>query len=175
MVLFCPHKSRQTTKKQKIMSGFHGGSVAFMKVWLSRVYVRTSMINSDKIFRSGFRVKKQSVIWIPFLSYSYHNSHFLALSTSTMTLQEQALESGLVFRDCEDVPVPQWNAKDWPRLLGDWRFRHASVVINHPDKENTQTVVVLGGTKENQAFTNSVLVLNLDPNEEKKCGWKDLR
>ena len=85
-----------------------------------------------------------------------------------MTLQEQALQSGLVFRDCEDDPVPQWNAKDWPRLLGDWRSRHASVVVNHPDKENTQTVVVLGGTKINQAFTKSVLVLNLDPNEENR-------
>ena len=54
---------------------------------------------------------------------------------------------------------------NWPPLLGGWRYRHATVVLNHPDKVNAQTVVVLGGYRHH-GTTNSVLVLNLD--EENK-------
>ena len=78
-----------------------------------------------------------------------------------MTVQEQAIQSGLVFCDGDTDEAPRWNVNDWPRLLGGWCYGHASVVLNHPEKDNAQTVVVLGGRKQN-GITNSVLVLNLD-------------
>ena len=116
---------------------------------------------------SGIGVKE----WTrsPFLSKSCHNSHFLALSNSTMTSQEQAFQSGLVFSNGSNDEIPQWNENDWPPLLGGWREDHASVVVNHPEKDQAQTVVVLGGWKQHQV-TNSVLVLNLD--EENKQ-WQE--
>ena len=81
-----------------------------------------------------------------------------------MTLRDKALQSGLVFVDDENDLVPQWNTDDWPPLLGGWRAFLASVVLDHPEKYNAQTVVVLGGQKGNRRgdSTNSALVLNLD-------------
>ena len=76
----------------------------------------------------------------------------------TMTLKEQAWQSGLVLLD----ETPRWNEDDWPPLEGGWRERHATVVLDH-------TVVVLGGVKQVGA-TNSVLVLNLaEPNKQ----WRE--
>ena len=80
----------------------------------------------------------------------------------SMTLQEQAWQSGLVLLDERE----EWNTNDWPLLEGGWRDHHASVVIDHPDTDNAsnnnrQTVVVLGGHQQGQGVTNSVLVLNL--------------
>ena len=77
-------------------------------------------------------------------------------------LKEQAWQSGLVLLD----ETLEWNENDWPPLLGGWRCRHATVVLDHSDtndnnNNNRQTVVVLGGSQRNQNFTNSVLVLNL--------------
>ena len=68
----------------------------------------------------------------------------------TMTLKDQAWESGLILSD----ETPEWNENDWPPLVGGWRSHHASVVLDH-------TVVVLGGYKHLQHNVNSVLVLNL--------------
>ena len=68
----------------------------------------------------------------------------------TMTLKDQAWESGLILSD----QTPEWNENDWPPLVGGWRSHHASVVLDH-------TVVVLGGYKHLQHNVNSVLVLNL--------------
>ena len=81
----------------------------------------------------------------------------------SMTLQEQAWQSGLVLFD----ETEEWNENDWPPLKGGWRSFHTSVVLNHTDKDNDsnnwgQTVVVLGGYKQDQAATNSVLVMNVE-------------
>ena len=95
----------------------------------------------------------------------------MALAT-TRTLQQQAWQSGLAFvkRDPTN-DVTQWNVNDWPPLLGGWRRHHASVVLDHPEQhENAQTVVVLGGYKQSQGYTNSVLLLNL-AEESKK--WRE--
>ena len=86
-----------------------------------------------------------------------------------MTLPEQALQSGLVFTNGNNDKVPQWNENDWPPLLGGWRVFHASVVLNHSEKDNAQTVVVLGGY-QNKDATNSVLVLNLDEGNKR---WQE--
>ena len=77
----------------------------------------------------------------------------------TMTLQEQARQSGLVLLD----ETAQWNTYEWPPLVGGWREFHASVVLNHPDEDTKerQTVVVMGGNQQDEGTTNSVLVLNL--------------
>ena len=83
----------------------------------------------------------------------------------TMTLQEQAWQSGLVLLN----ETADWNQNDWPPLKGGWRYNHATVVLDHPDTENNnnnninqgQTVIVLGGFKEDFTITNSVLLLNL--------------
>ena len=81
----------------------------------------------------------------------------------TTTLQEQARQKGLVLLD----ETPEWNESDWPPLQGGWRYRHATVVLNHSDNDDNynnmgQTVVVLGGYQQGQGTANSVLVLNLE-------------
>ena len=87
-----------------------------------------------------------------------------------MTLQEQAWQSGLVLLD------EKWNETDLPPLEGGWRFNHASVVLNHPDqdgndnKDNAQTVVVVGGVNKDWRSTNSVLVLNLAESNQQ---WRE--
>ena len=84
-------------------------------------------------------------------------------STMTMTLQRQAEQSGFCFLDSDNNSLaPNWNTNDWPPLLGGWRRSHASVVLNHPEQDNNaQTLVVLGGDKQGQGYTKSVLLLRL--------------
>ena len=79
-----------------------------------------------------------------------------------MTRKEQAWQSGLVLSD-ERV---EWDENDWPPPKGGLRYGHASVVLDHPDKNDYhnhkgQTVVVMGGVNNDWEITNSVLVLNL--------------
>ena len=88
------------------------------------------------------------------------------------TLKEQAWQSGLVLLD----ETPEWNFEDWPPLEGGWRYRHATVVLDHPDTDGNdnnpkrQTVVVMGGRQQGEYVTNSVLVLNLaNPNKQ----WRE--
>ena len=90
----------------------------------------------------------------------------------TTTQQQHANQSGLAFLDINNNSnEPHWNTSDWPTLLGGWRYSHASVVLDHPDQDNTaQTVVVLGGDKQGQGFTNSVLLMNL---AEKTKQWRE--
>ena len=90
----------------------------------------------------------------------------------TTTLREQAWQSGLVLSD----GTAEWNENNWPPLMGGWRYRHATVVLNHPDTDGNdnnpkrQTVVVMGGRQQGQGYTKSVLVLNLaDPNKQ----WRE--
>ena len=90
------------------------------------------------------------------------NSALGTFATMAITLKEQAWQSGLVLSD----EIPEWNENDWPPLAGGWREDHASVVIDHPDKDKNNTirrqmVVVLGGYKQGLGTTTSVLVLNL--------------
>ena len=90
----------------------------------------------------------------------------------TTTQQQHANQSGLAFLDINNNSnEPHWNTSDWPTLLGGWRRWHASAVLDHPDQDNTaQTVVVLGGYKQNQGLTNSVLLMNL---AEKTKQWRE--
>ena len=90
----------------------------------------------------------------------------------TTTQQQHANQSGLAFLDINNNSnEPHWNTSDWPTLLGGRRRWHASAVLDHPDQDNTaQTVVVLGGKKQNQGFTNSVLLMNL---AEKTRRWRE--
>ena len=90
----------------------------------------------------------------------------------TTALKEQAWQLGLVLSD----GTAEWNENNWPPLMGGWRYRHATVVLNHPDTDGNdnnpkrQTVVVLGGHQQGQGYTKSVLVLNLaDPNKQ----WRE--
>ena len=84
----------------------------------------------------------------------------------TMTLKEQAWQSGLVLSD----NTAEWNENDWPPLEGGWRDYHASVVLNRTDNNQEQTVVVLGGYRQAPGATDSVLVLNLsDPDKQ----WRE--
>ena len=84
----------------------------------------------------------------------------------TTTLQKQAWQSGLVLFD----ETPEWNIEDWPSLEGEWRYRHASVVLNHTDNNQEQTVVVLGGYRTGQGELDSILVLNL---AESNKQWRE--
>ena len=84
----------------------------------------------------------------------------------SMTLKEQARQSGLVLSD----EPPEWNFEDWPPLEGGWRYYHASVVVDHTDNHKEQTVVVLGGYRTGQGELDSILVLNLaDPSKQ----WRE--
>ena len=84
----------------------------------------------------------------------------------SMTLKEQARQSGLVLSDAP----PEWNFEDWPPLEGGWRYYHASVVVDHTDNHKEQTVVVLGGYRTGQGELDSILVLNLaDPSKQ----WRE--
>ena len=84
----------------------------------------------------------------------------------TTTLQKQAWQSGLVLLD----ETPEWNFEDWPPLEGGWRYRHASVVLNHTDSNKEQTVVVLGGYRIGQGELDSIFVLNL---AESNKQWRE--
>ena len=88
----------------------------------------------------------------------------------TMRIQEQALQSGLVLDDCNDHQEPQWQSSNWPPLLGGWRFCHSSVVVKHPDKNNEEIVVVIGGEKAREQISNSVLLLNVNETDKK---WRE--
>ena len=90
----------------------------------------------------------------------------------TTALKQQAKQSGLAFLDSDNNSLaPNWNTNDWPPLLGGWRRHHDSVVLDHPEQDNNaQTVVVLGGYKQNQGLTNSVLLMNL---AEKTKQWRE--
>ena len=90
----------------------------------------------------------------------------------TTTQQQHANQSGLAFLNINNNSnEPHWNTSDWPTLLGGWRRWHVSAVLDHPDQDNTaQTVVVLGGDKQGQGFTNSVLLMNL---AEKTKQWRE--
>ena len=88
----------------------------------------------------------------------------------TMRIQEQALQSGLVLDDCNDHQQPQWQSSNWPPLLGGWRFCHSSVVVKHPDKNNEEIVVVIGGEKAREQMSNSVLLLNVNETDKK---WRE--
>ena len=88
------------------------------------------------------------------------------------TLKEEAWQSGLVLLE----ETAEWNENDWPPLAGGWRYRHATVVLDHPDTDGNdnnpkrQTVVVMGGRQQGEYVTNSVLVLNLaNPNKQ----WRE--
>ena len=88
----------------------------------------------------------------------------------SLTLKEQAGQSGLVLLD---ETAGEWNSNDWPPLEGGWREKNATVVLDHPDKDDNhknnkrQTVVVLGGWLQDLSTTDSVLVLNLsDPDKQ---------
>ena len=87
------------------------------------------------------------------------------------TLKERAWQSGLVLSD----EAPEWNFEDWPPLEGRWRYRHATVVLDHPDQDNNinnkrQTVVVMGGNTQDLVLTNSVLVMNLSESNKQ---WRE--
>ena len=85
----------------------------------------------------------------------------------TTTLKEQAWQSGLVLLQDE---TPEWNSEDWPPLAGGWRYRHASVVLNHTDNNQEQTVVVLGGYQPGLGELDSIHVLNL---AESNKQWRE--
>ena len=90
----------------------------------------------------------------------------------TTTLHQQAQRSGLAFLDINNNSnEPHWNVNDWPPVLGGWRWCHASVMLNHTEQDdNAQTVVILGGDKQGQGFTNSVLLMNL---AEENKQWRE--
>ena len=50
------------------------------------------------------------------------------------------------------------------------RYRHSSVVLDHTDNNQEQTVVVLGGFQQGQGVLDSVLVLNL---AESNKQWRE--
>ena len=84
----------------------------------------------------------------------------------TTTLKEEAWQSGLILLD----ETHEWNFEDWPSLEGEGRYRHASVVLNHPDNNQEQTVVVSGGWQQGQGELDSILVMNL---EDQNKQWRE--
>ena len=95
----------------------------------------------------------------------HHKFRSKTFGTMPTTLKEQAWQSDLVLPD----DTAEWNENDWPPLAG---RGHASVVLDHPDKDNNnnnnnnnnnkrQTVVVMGGIQQRRGYVNSILVLNL--------------
>ena len=81
------------------------------------------------------------------------------------TMKDDATLSGFVFTN-----FPQWNDQDIPPLLGGWRYRHASVVLENPDNEEEQTIAVFGGRTEHEDPTNSVILLNVGKSPK---GWRE--
>ena len=72
--------------------------------------------------------------------------------------------SGLVLENT------QWDANEWPELLGGWRHHHASVTVSsstdnssssssHHDDADKATIVLLGGQIQDGSTMNSVLLL----------------
>ena len=69
----------------------------------------------------------------------------------------------------------QWDANEWPELLGGWRQHHASVTVSlsslstdndnssshHHDADDVDkvTIVLLGGQIQDGSIMNSVLLL----------------
>ena len=160
-----------------LVVGHHGGWRTFLchETSLFSKHVPTvdsrrvcpSLVNGyQRILRfvSGFEEKHQSVVHS---SLSIKNNLQVCFEIMT-TLQQQAHQSGLAFADFSDTP--QWNVNDWPPLLGGWRSHHASVVLDHPEQDNAQMVVVLGGNKQEQGFINSVFLLSLTKNVKQ---WRE--
>ena len=88
-------------------------------------------------------------------------------------LRPLAQFSRLAFTDCSDIQEePAWRPSEWPPLPGGWRLQHTSVVVDHPDKDQGQIVIVLGGYHGHGSDLNSVLLLNVD---DHKKGWREAR
>ena len=83
-------------------------------------------------------------------------------------MEKQALLSGLGVLECGNVS----DSNKWPPLLGGWRCFHASVGIDHEDvqddsdeKIQSHTIAVLGGKKQNEGETSSVILLKVQGEE----------
>ena len=86
-------------------------------------------------------------------------------------IRQQAKLSGLHFTNRANIhKEPEWRPSEWPPLPGGWRLEHTSVVMKHPDKNQGEIVVVLGGYNNEGHDLNSVLLLNVD--EHKKV-WRE--
>ena len=91
-----------------------------------------------------------------------------------MTLKEQAWQSGLVLLN----ETPEWTFEDKPLVEGEGRAFYATVILNHPNENDTnnnnndkgQTVVMLGGRQRPQGYVNSVRVLNLAESNKR---WRE--
>ena len=85
----------------------------------------------------------------------------------SMTMQEQARFSGLEFLD-DSSSGPQWSTtrEEYKPLLGGWRSRHASVVVDN-DNEG-QSIVVLGGEMKVSSMSDSVIICDSSTNEWRK-------
>ena len=89
--------------------------------------------------------------------------------TNTMTMQEQIELSGLeimsslLSSSSSSSSQLQWNSTNqWSHLLGGGREFKASVTIVSGSCENDeagQTIVVIGGERQSDLYTNSVIVL----------------
>ena len=79
------------------------------------------------------------------------------------TMQQNATLSGLVFANMADGEEPRWNDQEIPPVLVDnWSVAwHASVVVEDPDNEDEQTIVVLGGWTMAMSSSDLALLWNV--------------
>ena len=85
----------------------------------------------------------------------------LLVVVQASTVKDEATLSGLVFTNVTEDEEPQWNDHEIPPLLGGWRDNHASVVVENPENEEDQAIVVLGGYIAVNPTTDSVILLNV--------------
>ena len=87
-----------------------------------------------------------------------------------MKVHELAVLYGLTFPECKDkTSTPQWQSSDLPPLRGGWPRFYASVVVKHPDNDQEEIVVILGGTEwRSHKGLNSVHLLMIGK-EDKEC------
>ena len=109
-------------------------------------------------------------------------------SNKTMNnFQQQALMSGLTFCTNQsstqgEEEEPNWQAAPWPEMPFELDEGHASVVIDHPDKNQGLILVVLGGYsyqnpsaqfRDNRFISNNaVLLLNVE-HDPTTMAWRE--
>ena len=94
--------------------------------------------------RSASKPHESSIKWRWFVALLVG----LLVVVQASTVQEDATLSGLVFTNLAENKEPQWKDKEIPPLLGGWRSHHASVVLENPENQEEQAIVVLGGQTE---------------------------
>ena len=113
-------------------------------------------------------IPKYNIIGFPLIGHRKYTLHAQGKMTNTLTMQEQIEMSGLEIMSSLSTSLSsssssqlEWNSTNqWSPLLGGRRKYQACVTIESGNENGPggQTIVVIGGQRQSDFYTNSVIV-----------------